>query len=240
MRISVILPARNEGDRLADCLTDLAAHHPAEVIVADGGSTDDTVAIARQLGVRVVQSRAGRRGEQLNRAVSYARGDVLLFLHADCRLPRYALDRVERCLTDPTIVAGCFTMRLDRDGWVYRAVALAGDAYCRATHTLFGDRAIFVRRAAFERVGGFRNLAVMEEVDLGRRLRRLGRLALLPGPVVSSARQFERQGLPRLCAKIAIACAAFELGVSPDWIARFYYGTTPSAPQPAPAVTRAS
>jgi hypothetical protein len=88
---------------------------------------------------------------------------------------------------------------------------------------LFGDRAIFVRRGAFAAVGGFHDLPVMEEVELGRRLRRRGRLVFLPGPVISSARQFEAQGPWRLATKAAIATAAFQLGVDPAWIRRFYY-----------------
>ncbi|MBI2301439.1 MAG: TIGR04283 family arsenosugar biosynthesis glycosyltransferase [Armatimonadetes bacterium] len=228
--LSLVIPTFNEAELLPSCLLALGRPAGVEIVVADGGSSDDTVALAHELGARVAACDPGPRAEQLNQAVAECRGEAILFLHADARLPAHGLTAVEQCLQDrPEVVAGCFTMRLDDARRGYRAIAWCGDVYCRVTRTLFGDRAMFVRREAFERVGGFRPLAVMEEVDLGRRLRRVGKLAMVSGPVISSARQFHRQGAVRLVGKILVACTAFELGVPAEVIRQFYYGVPPPA-----------
>lgn len=229
------MPTRNEAATLPAALAELLEQAPDEVILVDGGSSDATTTVAAEAGVRVLCLGPGRRSQQLNLAAAEARGDILLFLHADSRLPGGALDTVRGHLAaHPRTVAGCFRMRLDHPGAAYRFVARGGDLYCRLTHTLFGDRAIFVRQEAFTSLGGFPDLAVMEEVELGRRLRRLGRLVLLRPCVVSSARHFVAQGLWTVTGRAVVACAAFALGVSPDWIARYYYRRRTPLAEPEP------
>ena len=171
----------------------------------------------------VERSPRANRGLQMNLGARRANGDVLLFLHADSRLPPGALAAVEALLSSRAdVVGGCFTMRLDSRSPLCRLASWGGDLYHRTGRPLFGDRAVFVRRGAFEAVGGFRELPIMEDVDLGRRLRRLGRLAVLPGQVVSSARDFEHQGHIKLTAKILLACVAYDCRVPAGAIAQFY------------------
>lgn len=222
--ISVIIPTIDEELLLPDCLATLDGQVAHELIVADGGSTDATLAIAGAAGAHIVSSAPGRAA-QLDSGAAQARGEVLLFVHADTRLPSGALARIEQVLAnDPRIAGGCFTLRFDDPGSRYRFMAALGNAYHRLTRAQYGDRAMFARRAAFVAVGGFRPLAIMEDVDLGRRLRRRGRMVVLREPVTTSAREFRRQGAARLVAKIVIAHAAFRLGVAPERIERFYYG----------------
>ncbi len=239
--ISVIIPTLDEEQLLPDCLMALRGQVAHELIVVDGGSSDATPAIAADAGANVVTSETGRAA-QLNRGVGVARGDVLLFVHADTRLPGGALARIEQVLdADPRIAGGCFTSRFDDPAPRYRFMAAVGNAHGRLTRAQYGDRAMFVRRAVLAAVGGFRPLPIMEDVDLGRRLRGVGRTVVLAGPVTASARDFKRQGTVRLVAKIVIAHAAFWLGVAPARIDRFYYGphggsrVSQSETRPAPS-----
>lgn len=230
--ISVVVPTLDEESLLPLCLASLEGQTEHELIVADGGSRDETVALAERAAARVVCSPRANRGLQMNLGAAQARGETLLFLHADSCLPPGALAAVEALLSSrPDVVGGCFTMRLDSRSPLCRLVAWGGDLYHRSRHALFGDRAIFVRRSAFATVGGFRELPIMEDADFGRRLRtphgRPGvrtprRLVMLRGPVVTSARAFEQVGALRLLARILLACAAHELGLSPERIAAMY------------------
>jgi rSAM/selenodomain-associated transferase 2 len=223
--ISVIIATLNEERFLPACMASLAGQAPHEVIVVDGGSRDGTVAVASAAGARMLVAPQRGRGPQLNHGAEAASGDALLFLHADARLPSGALERVDHVLAARReVVAGSFTLRFDNPALLYRFLAACGDLYHRFVPTLYGDRAIFVRRAAFVAAGGFRPLPIMEDVDLSDRLRRLGRRVVVRGPVISSARQFQRQGAVRLVGKIIVAVAAYRLRVSPRWIAKFYYG----------------
>jgi rSAM/selenodomain-associated transferase 2 len=225
--ISVVVPALDEELLLPRCLASLEDQIEHEVIVVDGGSRDRTVQLAQCAGALIERSPRANRGLQLNLGARRARGEVLLFLHADSCLPRGALAAVETLLSGrPDVVGGCFTMRLDSRSPVCRLASWGGDLYHRTGRPLFGDRAVFVRRDAFEAVGGFRELPIMEDVDLGRRLRRLrppgrrGRLVMLSGPVITSARAFKRLGGLRLLARILLACVAYRCGLPVDRIAR--------------------
>jgi rSAM/selenodomain-associated transferase 2 len=230
--ISVVVPTLDEELLLPRCLAALEGQIGHELIVVDGGSRDRTVEIAARAGALVARSPRANRGLQMNLGVHRARGDVLLFLHADSCLPPAGLAAVQALLRSrPDVVGGCFTMRLDSCSPLCRLASWGADLYHRTGRQLFGDRAVFVRRDVFEAVGGFRDLPIMEDVDLGRRLRRFAvrrdgraahRLVMLRGPVVSSARAFERAGTMRVLARIVLACAAYECGLPVDHIVRLY------------------
>jgi rSAM/selenodomain-associated transferase 2 len=222
--ISVVVLALNEEARLPACLRALANQSAHELIVADGGSGDATAAIASAAGARVVVSERGRAA-QANRGAAAAAGDVFLFLHADTRLGPGALEAVAQALAaDPRVVGGSFTLRFDDHRPALRLFGAIGDLAHRLSSSLYGDRGIFVRRDAFEALGGFGPLPFMEDYDFGRRLRRRGRIRILRRPVTTSAREFERQGPWRLGAKIVACLLGFRLGVSPLRLRRFYYG----------------
>jgi rSAM/selenodomain-associated transferase 2 len=230
--ISVVIPALDEELLLPRCLASLEDQIDHELILVDGGSHDRTIDLAESAGALVVRSPRANRGLQMNLGARRASGQILLFLHADCRLPPGALAAVEALLRSrDDVVGGCFTMRLDSRSPLCRVASWGGDLYHRTGRPLFGDRAVFVRRDAFEDVGGFRELPIMEDVDLARRLRRLrrrskaratGRLVMLPGPVVSSARAFERRGVLKLTVRILLACAAYDCRMPENAIALLY------------------
>lgn len=192
-RLSVVLPTLDEAARIATRLVELrrlpGIH---EVIVVDGGSRDETVAIARAFPeVRVVEAPRGR-ASQMNAGASVASGDVLLFLHADVSLPVDVTAHVERALADASVVAGAFRTWTVADGGPTRLAPLlhVADLRSRYTGLPYGDQAIFVRARAFGSVGGFPEVPIMEDVELSRRLRRIGRIRTCPANVRVSGRRF--------------------------------------------------
>jgi rSAM/selenodomain-associated transferase 2 len=221
--ISVVIPTYNEAQELPGCLAALRDQAAHRLIVAAGGSTAGTVEIAGAAGAVLVPCGVRQRAAQMNLGARRAEGDVLLFLHADTRLPVGALPAVEHAVASGA-VGGCFRLRLEGPSPVLRAMEPLGDWHCRATHTTFGDRAIFARRDAFEAAGGYPGQEIMEDVELGRRLKRLGRLEVLPLTATASARHFNRQRGAWVAVKAALCCGLYDLGVAPRRLARFYWG----------------
>ena len=241
---AVVIPARNEAVRLPRCLDTVVAERPDEIVVVDGLSDDDTAAIARDRGVRTLTADRACRGGQMNLGAAICSSDVLLFLCADSRLPTGALTFIDRVLDrDQPLVGGSLALRLHDDGspgvppedpgrpgtppgesLLMRTLAAGANLYCRGTRTLMCDRGIFVRRDAFARTGGFRELPVMEDVDFGRRLRRQGGVAVLARPAVSSSgRRLRGPGGALLAARVLAACLASSCGMSAENIARYLY-----------------
>lgn len=224
MALSVIVPVLNEAHRIGEHLAALRSVAGIdEIVVVDGGSRDDTVAIARRApGVRVLTASRGR-GMQLNAGARAAYGDVLLFLHADAALPSDAARLVGRALDEPGVVAGAFRLRTVADGgprWLGPLLRFA-DLRSRVTRLPYGDQAVFVRRDAFERVGGFPDQALMEDVELARRLWRVGRIRTVPGVVRVSGRRFVANPLRAVLA-MRLFPLLYRLGVSPARLARLY------------------
>ncbi len=220
--ISVIVPAQNEEKLLPACLESIVCHQAdLEVIVVDGGSTDRTVQIARRYTDKVIVLDKADLPAQLNAGAAQAKGEIFLFLHADCRLAPGCLDRLPSI--PPRVVGGAFTMQLDGDRLHYRLLSLGGNIYCRLTGTYFGDRGMFVRAPVFYKLGGFASMPIMADVDFSRRLKRAGKSTMLKGPVISSSRKFDREGSLRNLYLIIYALVAFRFGVNPDEIKEKYY-----------------
>ena len=219
VRISVIVPALNEARCIERCLASVRAQRlPAEVVVVDGGSTDATAALAAPQA-RVLRGPRGR-AVQMNAGARACTGDALLFLHADSALHPHALPALAHALRDPGVAGGTFTLRFDRDSPALRLYAACTRLPGRLFH--YGDQGIFVRRAVFERLGGFRALPLMEDVDLLDRLRAHGRVALLPYPVTTSARRFARHGPVRQQLRNVALVGLFLMGVSAERLAGWY------------------
>ena len=190
--LSVVIPTLNEAVTVRRCLDAVrACGRVREVIVADGGSTDGTPAIAREAGATVVAAGKGR-GVQLRAGAARATGDILLFLHADSMLQESAGDRIARSLErNPAAAGGCLGMRFEEGGPVRRGIAALNNLRAALTGIGFGDQAQFVRRDALERIGGFPGLVLMEDVELSLRLKRIARPVYLPGGVVVSGRRWQ-------------------------------------------------
>lgn len=219
LSVSVIVPTLDEEPALGARLPRTLAQAD-EVVVSDGGSRDHTVALARALGARVVEGPAGR-GPQLNRGAALARGDVLLFLHADTTLPDEAVSRVRAAIAAGA-QGGAFEVRFDADALVYRLGAATVNLRSRWTKLALGDQAQYVRRELFDRLGGFRPWPILEDLDFARRLRRSGKTVILSPPVVTSARRFVARGPARTVALNWALWTMFACGVSPERLAKWY------------------
>ena len=221
IEISIVIPTLDEATSLAQTLIAARERGAGELIVADGESRDATRDVAARLADAVVLAPRGRAA-QMNAGAAAARGDVLLFLHADTRLPDGFADAVARALADPHVVGGHFAVALNAPGWRYRLTERLISGRSRLTGVATGDQAIFVRRSVFEALGGFAPLPLMEDIDLMRRLKRSGRVAALDERVVTSARRWERDGFWRTVLLMWSLRLAYYAGISPTALARFY------------------
>ena len=214
--IGVVIPARNEEEAIAATLASVRAQgSPCDLLVVDGGSRDRTVERAAPLARVHRASRAGRAA-QMNEGARRVGGDAILFLHADTRLPDGAFRAIEEALRDGRVAGGAFRKRFD-DGSIFHAgETLRGFLWLSVLRCLPGDRAIFVRRDLFETLGGFREEAPFEDLDLSRRMLDRGRLVLLPAEVVTSARRFRKEGPLRTYARLLGALALDRLGGAPS------------------------
>jgi rSAM/selenodomain-associated transferase 2 len=194
------------------------------VILVDGGSDDATIQVAARFpAVRLLASPRGR-ARQMNAGARAARGDILLFLHADTWLPEGGLGAVSAALDDARVVGGRFDVRFDSPRPVLRMIAFFMNLRSRASGISTGDQAIFVRREVFETMGGYPDMPLMEDIELSRRLKRRGRLAALPLRVTTSARKWEREGALRTMALMWALRFLYMVGVSPARLHRWYYG----------------
>ncbi|MEZ5356635.1 MAG: TIGR04283 family arsenosugar biosynthesis glycosyltransferase [Bryobacteraceae bacterium] len=218
--ISVVIPVLDEQRVLGRLLESLRAMEPApEVIVADGGSSDGTVAVARAFGARAVVSARGR-GPQMNAGAAASSGAVLLFLHADVTIGPTALSALERALAGGGVVGGNFDIRYE-GGWEARLFSAINRRRCRMG-VIYGDSGIFCRRDVFEKLGGYRDWPLLEDYEFARRLRRAGKLALLAEPVYVSGRRWRNGGLWKTLWAWFWVQALYYLGVSPRRLAAMY------------------
>ena len=217
--LSIIIPTLNEAHSIGPTL-DAVACARAEVIVVDGGSTDATVQIARGRGANVITSERGR-GAQMHAGACAARGQVLWFVHADTRPSPDCAARIAEALRDQSVIAGNFDVFFDGGSraarfltWLYPRLRLFGLCY--------GDSGFFVRRAAYERAGGFRAFPIFEDLDLVRRLRKAGRVAHLPATVTTSSRRFEGRNFALTFTRWSFLQLLYWLGVRPRTLGRLY------------------
>jgi rSAM/selenodomain-associated transferase 2 len=221
--LSIIIPVLDEAERIAAALAALAPlrRSGAEVIVVDGGSRDGTADIARPLADAVATAPRGR-ATQMNAGAAVAHGDVLLFLHADTRLPHGA----DRLIHDGLARSGCawgrFDIAIAGRGALLSAVAGAMNLRSRLTGIATGDQALFVTRDAFARVGGFADIALMEDIELSRRLKRVSPPLCLRARVTTSGRRWEQHGVARTILLMWRLRLAYFLGAEPAVLARRY------------------
>lgn len=220
MPVTVVIPSLNEAAHLAATIDAARAAGAAEVIVADGGSSDATVAIAAERGARVVTGERVRAA-QLNQGLAAASHDVVMFVHADTLLPSDATAAAERAL-DAGAIFGGFRVEFLEPG--LGTVAFMINARTRLTRMPWGDQAQFARRETLLWMGGYPPFPIMEDYELARRMKRLGRVALLPLAVRTSGRRFLAKGVLTTSVVNWAIVVAYHLGVSPERLARWYRG----------------
>lgn len=215
--LSIIIPTLNEEEHLAATLARVPAD--VEVVVVDGGSRDATAAIARGHGAGLLVTEAGRGG-QMNAGARAATGEILLFLHADTLLPPDFQVEVGRCLQDG--VAGAFRLQFSDAGPGLALVAWGANMRSRLWQQPYGDQALFMERRIFDGLGGFPEVALLEDLMLVRALRKQGRIVLSHQAVQSSARKWRRRGLLRTTLVNQLILAGFFFGLSPQFLAKIY------------------
>jgi rSAM/selenodomain-associated transferase 2 len=223
MRISIIIPVLNEAPVIVRTLSGLQTLRVAghEVIVVDGGSKDGTVALSQPFADRVI--RADRaRSRQMNAGAKAAKGDILLFLHADTLLPENAAQSIINGLKGQRGRWGRFDVRLSGSHYFLRIIEHLMNLRSRFTGIATGDQAIFVRRRLFEAMGGFPDIDLMEDIALSRILKRYGRPLCLRQWVVTSSRRWEKKGVLRTILQMWRLRLAYALGVDPKHLARLY------------------
>ncbi len=223
-RLSVIIPVLNEAETLPRTLKALAVKQfpgVVEVLVVDGGSEDDSLLVAENAGCRVLSSVEGR-GLQMNIGVRAARGESLLFLHADTLLPSAYLELVSHCLARPGVAIGAFSLVVADRRPLFRFLERLISWRSRILGLPYGDQALFVSRRLFDRVGGFWSEPLLEDVDFLRKIKKEGRLLILPAKVVTSARRWQHLGVMFTTLINQLIMVGYYLGVPSKYLARLY------------------
>ncbi len=226
LAISIIVPVLREqasvGDLIGHILKLDTDGIPPELIVVDGDPSASTIKTIQQNGVITAVSETGR-AEQMNRGAALATGDVLLFLHVDTFLPKNAFELIRAALKSHQCVGGAFNLRILSGQKIFRMTEMYVRLRTQITRVPFGDQAIFLRKAYFERIGRYRSIPIMEDVELMTRIRKRGdRICIIPEKVTTSARRWERDGIVRGTARNWMLQVLYCCGVSPERLARYY------------------
>ena len=224
-KYSIIIPVYREAGRINDMLDRLmgiTGAEDSEVIVVDGAPEQSTLAVIKSPAVRKIASPKGR-GIQLNTGAREAAGAILIFLHADTRLPENALETIDRAMNSGDPVAGAFDLGIDSKQPAFRVIEKIASLRSRLTRIPYGDQAVFVRRDYFRSLGGFQEIPIMEDVELMQRIKkRGGKIHILTDRVQTSARRWEKEGI--LCGTLRnwLLVSLYYAGVKPERLARFY------------------
>ncbi len=221
-KISVIIITLNEELMLEGLLQKMSCLENVEIVISDGGSTDKTYEIAKMYTDKVVISEKGR-GKQLNCGAKYATGDIFLFLHADSTLPENFPEKIIKTLERPGIVGGAFDFEIDSNKIGCKIISKVASLRSRFLKMPYGDQGIFVKREVFERLHGFSDIPLMEDVDFFRRLRKVGKITVMKDKIKASARLWERKGLVKATLRNWTFVTLFYLGYSPVKLYHRYY-----------------
>ena len=224
-KISVIIPTLNEAENLPttlDCINSAThIHNQVEVIITDGGSTDNTVEIAQKAGAKVIPSSPGR-ANQLNTGAAQATGDIYLFLHADTQLPNDWQTQIESTLAQPNTIAGAFQLKINSPQRGIALVEWGVQIRSRFFHLPYGDQGIFLKAATFQQLGGFPDLAIMEDYQFIQQLKQHGKISISPTYVITSGRRWETLGVLPTTVLNQIMILGFYAGIKPEQLKSWY------------------
>jgi uncharacterized protein len=221
-KLSIIIPTLNEAANLATTIQLAQQGYDIEIIVVDGGSQDQTVTIAQSLRVQILSATLGR-ANQMNAGAKVATGNILLFLHADTHLPWGFDTAIRQTLeNDSKLVAGAFELKIDDPRWIFGIIEKLVNWRSRFFSLPYGDQAMFLKTKTFWQLGGFANLPIMEDFQLVQRLQKQGKIAIIPLPVVTSARRWQKLGVCKTTLINQLIIIAYFFGVPPHQIAEWY------------------
>lgn len=223
-RYSLIIPVLNEADEINALISHLKSlgKRDGEIILVDGSPEGDTLRAVKDQDVCCLTSPAGR-AKQMNAGAARAAGGILVFLHADTRLPAEALALIDGAMKGETCVGGAFDLQIGSTRFIYKGIALAASLRSRLTRVPYGDQAIFIRRDFFDRLGGYPDIPLMEDVALMRRIKRAGgRICFISAPVVTSPRRWEKEGILYTTLRNWMLMTLYSIGVSPETLSKYY------------------
>ncbi|MHC4638468.1 MAG: TIGR04283 family arsenosugar biosynthesis glycosyltransferase, partial [Planctomycetota bacterium] len=222
---SIVIPVLNEADQINVTIEHLCNENTErnyEIIVVDGDQQGSSINAIRNKSVKAITSQQGR-GRQMNAGAAIACGEILVFLHADTRLPEMALEKIYDVLQSKKYVGGAFNLGIDSNRYFLKYIEFRVWLRCHVNRIPYGDQGIFLRREYFERIGRFKEIPLMEDVELMRRIRRRGdKIRILPDKVKTSARRWEAEGIIYTTFRNQIIKILFNLGVSPDKLVKYY------------------
>lgn len=221
-KISVIIPVLNESAVITATLHKAQRASEVEIIVVDGGSTDTTIALAQALGAKILICETTGRAQQMNLGAQQAQGDILLFVHGDTSLPTGYDDMVRAALAQPQVIAGAFSLGIDGSGISFRCVETMVNWRSRFCSLPYGDQALFLKASVFQQLGGFPELPIMEDFAFVQRLRKRGRMAIIPTFVITSSRRWQKLGVWRTTVINQLIIAGYFLGISPQQLVHWY------------------
>ncbi|MHC4544463.1 MAG: TIGR04283 family arsenosugar biosynthesis glycosyltransferase [Planctomycetota bacterium] len=224
-RFSIVIPVLNEAEQINSLIEHIHSQSFEgffEIIVVDGDLQGNTVKVIQDKDVIALITEKGR-GRQMNAGAATAHGEILIFLHADTKLPDNALGKISRVLQDERYVGGAFDLGIDSRRLFLKYIAARASLRSRLNRIPYGDQAIFIRKDYFDQIGRFKEIPLMEDVNLMRRIKKDGRkIYILPDKVMTSARRWERDGALYTTVRNQILMALFYLGVSPNRLAKYY------------------
>ena len=221
--ISIIIPVLNEAAIIQESLSLLQNNPEIEVIVVDGGSQDQTVKFAQEMGVKVFSTKEAGRAKQMNLGAKMAQGDIVLFLHGDTRLPPKYAAIIQDLLQQPQVIAGAFSLKISGDKLSLRIVETLVNWRSHFLSLPYGDQAIFIKTSIFHEIGGFPELPIMEDFEFIQRLKLRGKIAITTAAVLTSGRRWQKLGVLRTTFINQMMIFGYYLGVSPEKLQRLYH-----------------
>ncbi len=224
-KFSIVIPILNEADRINSLICHLqmqSSEHFYEIIVVDGDPQGGAVEVINDRKVISITADQGR-ARQMNAGAAIARGEVLIFLHADTLLPPKALNKISRILENEKYVGGAFNLGIDSDRLLLKYIAARASMRSRINRIPYGDQAIFIRKSYFDKIGKFKEIPLMEDVDLMRRIKKRGdKIYIFSDQVMTSPRRWEKEGVIYTTIRNKILIGLYYLGVGPEKLVKYY------------------